>query len=124
MGKNPAIMGLNNLHESLEDIIAEQGDPPWSHRLVDSDHIMSMLICQAPGTENDRHYHLQDEWWIILQGEIDWEMENSDQVLEAKAGDIIFAPKNHFHLIKPKGSEKTVRLAISHPQEWHRHDRE
>lgn len=123
MPERPIILNASNFHARLEEIKAQQGPPPWGVRLVVSEHVTGMLICQAPGTVNDRHYHIEDEWWIIVEGEIDWEIEGRDKPVRARAGDFVFVPKNHFHLIKPRGDQPTIRLAISKTGEPHRHER-
>lgn len=119
----PVLLGSNNFYARLNEIVASKGAPPWSVRIALSEHVTGTLICQAPGHANDRHYHLEDEWWVIVQGEIDWEIKGRDAPVEAKTGDFVFVPKDHFHLIKPKGSEPTLRLAISKTGEPHRHER-
>ena len=123
MPDHPVLLGQDDFHARLGEIVASKGAPPWSVRIALSDHVMGTLICQAPGHVNDLHYHLEDEWWVILQGEIDWELEGRDAAVEAKKGDFVFVPKDHFHHIKPKGSEPTLRLAISKTGEPHRHER-
>ena len=111
------------LHARIAEIKARHDDPPWSERVVDTDYVRGTVICQPPGQVNDRHYHLQDEWWYIVEGEIDWEMEGREEPVRAKQGDFVFAPKNVFHHIHPVGDKPSIRLAISHPGEFHRHDR-
>ena len=68
-----------------------------------AENVIGTLICQAPGHPNDRHYHLRDEWWIVLEGEIDWEMEGRAEPIHARAGDFVFAPANVFHHIHVRG---------------------
>ena len=57
------------------------------------------LHLPGPGTQNDHHYHLEDEWWYIAEGELAWEMEGEPEPIHVKAGDFVFAPANHYHLI-------------------------
>jgi mannose-6-phosphate isomerase-like protein (cupin superfamily) len=71
---------------------------------------------------SDRHYHLTDEWWVVLEGEIEWEIEGAP-VVHARAGDLVFAPARHYHHIHPIGDRPSIRLAITPPGEFHRHDR-
>jgi mannose-6-phosphate isomerase-like protein (cupin superfamily) len=116
-------LGRGCLHARIEDIKRARGAPPWSEKLVINDQIVGTLICQPPGHPNDRHYHLADEWWVVLEGEIDWEIEGQTQPVRASAGDFVFAPARHFHHIRPTGSGPTLRLAITPPGELHRHER-
>lgn len=118
------IMDTETLHARLAEIKKRHGDPPWSERVVETENAIGTLICQAPGHPNDRHYHIRDEWWLVMEGEILWEMEGREEPVRAKAGDFIFAPKGVFHHIHPVGDAPTIRLAISYPGEFHRHERE
>lgn len=43
--------------------------------------------------------------------------------IRARAGDVVFAPANHYHHISPKGTRPTIRLALTPAGEFHRHDR-
>ena len=108
---------------SLEDAKARHGEPPWGERVVSTDQMQGTLICQSPGHVNDRHYHNQDEWWVIMEGEIHWEIEGFPEPVKAKAGDIVLVPKRHYHHIHVKGDKQAIRLAISVAGEKHLHDK-
>ena len=116
------LLGAAKLHARVEDIKRSKGAPPWSEKLVVNDQIVGTLICQPAGHKTDTHYHLVDEWWVVLEGEIDWEIEGAE-VVRARAGDVVYAPDLHYHHIKPTGSGPSIRLAITPPGEFHRHDR-
>jgi mannose-6-phosphate isomerase-like protein (cupin superfamily) len=115
------LLGAATLHARIEDIKRGKGAPPWSEKLVVNDQIVGTLICQPAGHKTDTHYHLVDEWWVVLEGEIDW-VEGAE-VVRARAGDVVYAPAMHYHHIKPTGSGPSIRLAITPPGEFHRHDR-
>src|SRR5438876_11413244 len=70
----------DKLHARIDDIKRAKGAPPWSEKIVVNDQIVSTLICQPPGHPNDRHYHLVDEWWLVVEGEIDWERSEERRV--------------------------------------------
>jgi mannose-6-phosphate isomerase-like protein (cupin superfamily) len=116
------LLGAAKLHTRIEDIKRTKGAPPWSEKLVVNDQIVGTLICQPPGHKTDTHYHLVDEWWVVLEGEIDWEIEGAE-VVRARAGDVVYAPALHYHHIRPTGTGPSIRLAITPPGEFHRHDR-
>ena len=117
------LLRAGNLHARLDAIKRAKGAPPWSEKIVVNEQIVGTLICQPPGHPNDRHYHLVDEWWFVVEGEIDWEIEGQPEPVRARAGDFVFAPGNHFHHIRPKGESPTIRLAITPPGELHRLER-
>ena len=79
-----------------------------------TDDIQAFLICHPPGQPNDTHYHHHDEWWIVLQGEIDWYIEGETAPIHARAGDFVFGPKHLWHHLEP------VRHHAQHPR---RHQR-
>lgn len=118
-----ALLGRDTLHARLEEIKRAKGAAPWVEKLVVNDQVVGTLICQPPGHPTDRHYHLVDEWWVVLEGEIEWEIEGATAPVRARAGDFVFAPARHYHHIRPTGSGQTIRLAITPAGEFHRHDR-
>ena len=108
---------------NLEEIKREKGEPPWAQRVVVTDQMCGTVIRQAPGHPNDKHYHIYDEWWLVLEGEIHWEIEGVPEPVEAGPGDFVFVPKNHFHQIFVKGDKPAIRLAVSVAGEPHRHEK-
>ncbi len=113
---------LNNIN--LEEVKKEMGPPNWNRLVVDLDHIRGVIICQASGTENDLHCHNYDEWWVVMEGEIDWIIEGrEDRPVHAKPGDFIFVPALTFHHIFPKGGKPSIRLGMALPGQGHVHER-
>jgi quercetin dioxygenase-like cupin family protein len=108
---------------SLAEIKARHGAPPWSERLVGNDRCTTTVICQPPGHSNDWHYHIVDEWWMIAEGELAWEIEGVQAPHHVKAGDFIYVPAGHFHLIHVLGDQPAIRIAVSYTGEPHRHER-
>lgn len=109
---------------SLEKIKEEMGPPPWSRPVVQADHVVGVVICQEPGRPNDRHCHTYDEWWVVLEGEIDWVIEGREErPVQARAGDFVYVPAQTFHHIFPKGDSPSVRLGIALPGHGHLHEK-
>lgn len=117
------LLELGSLQGRLPDLIAKKGEPPWSEALVLTDDIQAFLICHPPGQPNDTHYHHHDEWWVVLQGEIDWYIEGQAGPIHARAGDFVFGPKRLWHHLEPVGSTPSIRMAINARGEFHRYDR-
>ena len=120
---NPILSAtLNSI--SLAEIKKEMGPPPWSRNIVLADHIAGVVICQPPGQKNARHVHGYDEWWVIMEGEIDWIIEGrEEQPVHAKAGDFVFVPALTFHHIFPKGNGPSVRIGVALPGQGHLHEK-
>jgi len=123
MTERVPLLEVGKLLAGLADLKAKHGEPPWSHPVVLTDDIQAFIICHAPGHPNDTHYHFHDEWWVVLQGEIDWYIEDEPAPIHAKAGDFVLGPKNRWHHIEPVGSEPSIRIAINARGEFHRYDR-
>ena len=120
---NPILSASLN-HVSLADIKEEMGPPPWSRPVVLADHIAGVVICQPPGQENDRHVHGYDEWWVIMEGEIDWIIEGREErPVQTRAGDFVFVPALTFHHIFPKGDGPSVRIGMALPGQGHLHEK-
>jgi quercetin dioxygenase-like cupin family protein len=113
--------GFNSI--SLDDVKSRHGQSPWNDCVVSTDEMQGILICQPPGQPNDKHYHHHDEWWVVMEGEIHWEIEGQSEIVKAKAGDFVFVPKEHYHHIHVKGDKPAIRLAISVAGESHLHDK-
>ena len=123
MPLNDPILDATLNHIDLEAIKCEMGPPPWSRSIVLADHVRGVVIYQYSGQENDNHCHNYDEWWVVLEGEIDWSIEGrEDQPVEAKAGDFVFVPAQTFHHIFPKGGKPSVRLGIALNGQGHLHE--
>lgn len=117
------ILNAAHLTAGIEELKARMGPPPWAVPLVQTDRYVITVICQAPGHQNDWHYHLSDECWFIYEGELSWTEEGQPEPLYVRAGDWILAPANTYHLIEVHGETPTIRIATTYSGEYHRHDR-
>lgn len=118
----PLEMGNALRSLSLSAIKAEMGPPPWAKKIIETNGMRCVVICQAPGHPNDTHYHLTDEWWFIAEGAQTWEFEDGVKV-EVRQGDFVFAPKGIWHHISVIGEIPAIRVAVSPVGEFHRYDR-
>ena len=119
MADRMPLLDIGKLRARVDELRAHKGPPPWSDTLVMTDDIQAFIICHPPGHLNDTHYHLHDEWWIVLQGEIDWYVEDEPGPIHARAGDFVLGPKNRWHHLEPVGTEPTIRVAINARGEFH-----
>ena len=117
------ILGTTRNCINLQQIKREMGEPPWARQVVLLDHVVATAICQPPGTINDRHVHDYDEWWVVMEGEIDWVIEGREETVHARAGDFIFVPALTFHHIFPKGDGPSIRIGMGMPGHPHLHQR-
>jgi mannose-6-phosphate isomerase-like protein (cupin superfamily) len=113
--------GLNQIN--IEEIRKQLGPPPASCAVVMADHVNAAFIYQNSGQINDKHCHDYDEWWLVLEGEIDWVIEGREETVHAKAGDFIYVPARTFHHIFPTGGKPSIRLGVALPGHGHLHER-
>jgi len=119
---SPAL-NSERLAVGIEELKARHEAPPWADVLVQTDRYVVMVICQAPGHQNDWHYHLADECWSVYEGELSWTLEGQTDPIHVSAGEWILAPANTYHLIEVLGEQPAIRIAISYLGEYHRHER-
>ena len=82
-----------------------------------------------PGESNEAHWHEDfDEWWMVLEGDIDFEIgypagkhtEYQEIItIHAKRGDLVFCPKGLRHHIRTVGTTTSYRLAVATPTAPH-----
>jgi quercetin dioxygenase-like cupin family protein len=106
---------------NTEDIIAGSKSDSWIRRIVNTPSNSCCLISQQPGQGNRRHFHPSwNEWWYIVDGEWDFEIES--QHYRIKKNDVVFIPKNTWHRITAVGDKPAVRLAVSRGDVKHGYD--
>jgi CMP-N-acetylneuraminic acid synthetase/quercetin dioxygenase-like cupin family protein len=103
----------NQMISKVEEIINKNdNNASWCHRVVNTENNSATIISQMPGEGNRMHHHPDwNEWWYILGGEWEWEIEGKTH--KVKKGDIVFIEKNKKHKITATGKGPAIRLAIS-----------
>lgn len=103
----------NKLITNIKEIIRTQGGTrSWSKRIINTESNSATLILQMPGEGNRLHHHKDwNEWWYIVSGE--WEFEIEGKITVVKEGDIVLIEKNKWHKITATGSKPAIRLAVS-----------
>lgn len=100
---------INNIDKIIDN---RDNSVSWSYRVINTENNSATIISQLPGEGNRRHYHPNwNEWWFIIQGEWEWEIEGKD--FRVKKGDIVFIEKMKVHKITAVGNVPAIRLAIS-----------
>jgi quercetin dioxygenase-like cupin family protein len=113
------IISAQPMHIRIAEVVARHGDPPWAERLLSDGRNDAVLICNAPGQQNDAHVHPDfNEWWVVLAGELIWEIGDYPPI-RATRGDVIMAPRRQRHAIRTIGTEISLRLGITKPDSNH-----
>ena len=109
----------NKLHTRIADVIAAMGTPPWSRRIIADERQLVTLIATPPGGGNRPHWHREfDEWWVVLAGELEWELTGG-VVFRASKDDIVWVPRGAVHHIRNVSQDLTLRLAVAMPPANH-----
>lgn len=90
----------------------------WAKRVINTSNSSffnsATLVCQKRGTGFRKHYHPHcDEFWVILGGKIQFEIEGVPEPIIAEAGDIVYARKGVHHKATVLSEESGVRLSVS-----------
>ena len=118
------LFDVNNEVVALKEILDSMPkDVSWSKRVIDTESNSMTIICQMPGEGNRRHHHPDwNEWWYIVEGEWNWEIEG--QVTSVAKGDIVFIEKNRKHKITAAGNSRAIRMAVSRADVAHIYESE
>ena len=109
----------NLFHTRIAEVVAAQGPPPWSVRILEDERNLVTLIANPPGTGNRPHWHRDfDEWWVVMAGQLQWELTGGT-VIQAVKDDIVWVPRGTVHHIMSVGAELSLRLAIAMPPADH-----
>ena len=111
--KNNDFKKENKLKVNLLSILKKnKSKKSWSRRLINTDSNSATLISQNPGEGNRKHYHSKwNEWWLIIDGE--WKFEIENKIYHLKQNDLILIKKNKIHKITAIGKKPAIRLAVS-----------
>ena len=74
--------------------------------------ILGKAIPPPPLTERGHFHPESSEFWFILLGKIRYNIEGL-QVFEADQGDIVYVPRQRFHLASFAGTDMSCRLAMN-----------
>jgi len=114
---NPS--GPNSLHTRVADVVRQMGTPPWSKRIIADERQLVTLIASPPGGGNRPHWHREfDEWWVVLGGQLEWELTGG-VVVRATKDDIVWVPRGTVHHIRNIGDDLSLRLAVAMPPAMH-----
>jgi len=107
---------INRVHNCVSDLVASKAPPPWSERLILTDEVQAVLICQGTGGTSRSGYSPDyDEFWVVLGGEMVFEIEG-EEPFHAKTGDVVFGPKGKANFIRMVGDGPALRLGIISPE--------
>ena len=111
--------GKSKMVTKLKDLIKENSKyHSWAKRVIDTSNSGYFQIATFVQTEKDsgcrRHYHPDtDEWWVIIQGLIEFEVGDNKEKIIVEPGDVVFCKKGISHKITVISDEPGIRLAVA-----------
>ena len=115
LGDGSSIM-VTKLKELIRDNSKYES---WAKRVIDTSNSgyfqIATFVCQSKkGSGCRKHYHPDtDEWWVVIQGEIEFEIGNHEDIIKGEPGDVIFCKKGVHHKISVMSDEPCIRLSIA-----------
>lgn len=107
----------NRLIDSLVDIKARNGLPPWRERILATERFRMVLLCWPPGHHYPKHHHPRaDESWLICEGSVQVIFDDGREMI-AGPGNILFAKKGVAHDMTAVGKEPLLMIAVVTPNE-------
>lgn len=107
----------NNLVDTIKEIKARRGTPPWREKVLATPRVRMLVHCWPPNFGHAAHYHPRaDEIWYICEGQLKVSF-NGDEPVVAGPGSVLFAEKGTSHDMKSVGKVPLVMLCLVAPNE-------
>jgi quercetin dioxygenase-like cupin family protein len=98
----------------LADLKAKyKGRADWREVVVDDDHLHGEYIAMAPGTKVPKRFHPDTrEWWIVLDGQIRFEIEGQQPFVATK-GSMVQVPMQTIYSMEAVGDKPALRFEVN-----------
>jgi len=107
----------NKLIDSLAEIKARNGPPPWRERVLATERFRMLIHCWPPGFGHPKHYHPRaDEIWYVLEGQVKVIFDDGPAGV-AGPGSVLFTKKGTAHDIVAIGKDPLVMIVFVTPNE-------
>ena len=107
----------NKLLETIQEIKARNGSPPWRERVLATPRFRLLVHAWQVGFGHPQHYHPRaDEIWYILEGQLRVTFDGGEPVV-AGTGGILFAKKGTRHDMASVGEKPLIMLVVVAPNE-------
>jgi len=107
----------NKLIDTLHEIRARKGSPPWREKVLATPRFRMLVHCWPAGFGHPGHYHPRaDEIWYVIEGELTVSFDGGEKIV-AEPGSILFAQKGTIHDMKSSGKVPLVMLVFVTPNE-------
>ena len=102
----------------LADLKAKYADKAtWRELVIADNNSRAYMIQQPPGSRYERRMYADSPaWWAVLEGRIDFEIEQPNgtfKKIAARKGSYVFAPERLLHSLEVVGSEPAIRSEVT-----------
>jgi mannose-6-phosphate isomerase-like protein (cupin superfamily) len=104
----------NKPHTRLSDLKAKyKGKADWREVIVNDDHLHAEYLSMGPGGRVSRRFHPDTrEWWVVMEGEIRFEIEGQ-QPLVATKGSMVQVPMQTIYSMETVGDGPSLRFEVN-----------
>ena len=101
-------------HTKIAELKAKHaGQENWSEPVVDDEHLNAAYVFSAPGTKVSRRFHPDTRaWWIVLDGQIRYEIEGQAPFVASKGG-MVQVPMQTMFAMETVGDKPSLRLEVN-----------
>lgn len=102
----------------LADLRAKnKGRASWREPVINDGNSVSFMVQEPPGARHPRRlYPDSAAWFVVLDGEIRFEVEKADrtfEVINARKGSYVFVPERLLHSIEVVGTAPALRYEVT-----------
>ena len=100
-------------HTRLAELKARHaGEKNWRQVIVDDDHLHAEYVHAAPGATVSRRFHPDTRaWWIVMDGEVRFDIEGQSPVL-ARKGSIVQVPMQTIYSLQTVGDKPSLYFQV------------
>ncbi len=93
------------------------GKPSWREPIINDGNSVSFMVQEPAGTRHERKlYPDSASWFIILDGQIRFEVEKPDrtfEIIDATKGSYVFVPERMLHSLEVVGGSPAIRYEVT-----------
>ena len=93
------------------------GKPSWREPIINDGNSVSFMVQEPAGTRHERKlYPDSASWFIVLDGQIRFEVEKPDrtfEIIDATKGSYVFVPERMLHSLEVVGGSPAIRYEVT-----------
>ena len=110
----PKYVAPHKPHTKIADVKARhERESNWNEVVVDDNHLHAAYVFSAAGAHVARRFHPDTrEWWIVLEGQIRFEIEGLAPFVASK-GWMVQAPMQTIYSMETVGAKPSLRFEVN-----------